>query len=87
MNLDIVTIIWTDPASADAWDDIDQHAKLTASTIISTGFLLHDDDLNMVIALSIDEEAAQASQSLTVPKVLIKSCELIKSIPWPQGDI
>lgn len=70
MKRKIVYLEWQDPTSYDDWDSLKAIENKT-STIKSVGFLLHKSKQVVTIALNVDDDNGDTSQTLTIPMSII----------------
>lgn len=74
----IVLVTWLDAQSYDPWDDIKEHANLKPPLIYSCGFLLTETDECIVINMTHDPIGNDASQSLVIPRQIVKEIVILK---------
>lgn len=67
MTRQIVWIEWSDSASQHGWTDEPQ----PPASIVSCGFLVHEDEASVQLATSVDTDSEMWNCSMTVPKNLI----------------
>lgn len=65
-------VIWEDAVSDDDWVDGDKQYELDLHTIHSLGFILKEDENQVIIALSLDIQRDGSSQRLAVPKGMVR---------------
>ena len=77
-DLKMVMIIWRDCVSYDPWDSMDEHRNRNLHEIKSIGFLVSKTKESLVIVQNIDLESADASMSMSIPMLMVKSIKEIK---------
>lgn len=76
-HLKFIMVVWQDPSSRDEWDSKEIHDG-ECNYIVSAGIVLSETEEKYVIALNCDISADQWSQSLIIPKGLIKSIKCLQ---------
>jgi hypothetical protein len=78
-KIQTVAVLWTDATSHDRWEDIDEAKKLELAKINTLGTMIYEDAEKIIVALSIDEDLEQVSQTLAIPKAWIQRIRRIKA--------
>lgn len=74
-----IYIEWYDPQSEDEWTQI-KDLKLEYPPLLKTyGWCVKEDDKCVLFALNYDERNEQVSQSMCIPKVMIKKKKFLKT--------
>ena len=73
----LVSVTWLDAVSCDSWESISDAQKLNPATMITLGFLLHDDDDKVVIAASYDQDNESVARTYAIPKSWVLSIKEI----------
>lgn len=67
-----VFIEWVDSCGAGHWQNADKVTeRLKATTVISVGYVLRDDDEEIVIAMSLDVVTEDVAHVLAIPHVAV----------------
>ncbi len=82
MSYKPVKVCWVDPHSVDEWIDIDSDEIKKVLECKSTGYLVHESDESITLALNIGLSNDQVSCCLVLPRVCIISIQeyLLKDI-------
>lgn len=73
-NLKPYIVEWDDPATVGRWRDIAQAREETASRCVSVGFLVEKTKKKIVLSLSYDEECRHVSDTIVIPRGVVRSC-------------
>ena len=77
IECDIVTVVWEDPTSCDSWHSMNEPDS-EPHKIHSCGYLIYEAEDYICIALNIDTDSENCSQSITIPRKLIYAVHTVK---------
>lgn len=63
-----VYVVWRDAVSSDSWERLDEAARLELHEIRTLGFLVSEDDSQLVVALNYDRDGDAVSQCIAIPQ-------------------
>lgn len=66
----LVYVEWSDPTSMDDWTPA-KEVRHEANTIKTCGFLVHNKESCLVVALNLDEDEDSVSCCMIIPKCII----------------
>ncbi len=67
-----VFVKWVDSCAAGNWMDANHAAsKIKATAVVSVGYVLRDDDVELVLAQSLDDDCTNVGHVLTIPHVAV----------------
>lgn len=69
----ILLVKWVDSASSSCWQPLED-VDYTPIICTSVGFLIHEDDNSITLALNYGSNPQQVSNITTIPKCSIKEC-------------
>lgn len=70
-------LVWRDATSSDDWCSLSE-LELSCHKIASVGFLLHEDEETLVLALNRDPSEEAASQVIRIPKAWILFRQIVE---------
>lgn len=74
----LVCVVWYDSVSAGGWRDENSYNK--AERCVSVGWLVGQDEYNVAIACSKDEDGEDFLGVVTIPKVAIVSAKVVNEM-------
>ena len=80
MKRPLVVVEWSDAASHDDWDDVDEYeeAWLALKPIVSVGWLYRDDDKAVGIVQNVSVSDGDLAGSITIPRGMIRKVHVVR---------
>ena len=86
-KLCLVKVVWLDAMSDDnTWQELNDLAKQTLRPVTSVGWMLVEDENNIILISSFDEDAQMGGGGCTISKKAVKSIVQLKENLFPERD-
>ena len=80
-DMKMVRVDWLDAMSDDnTWQELDELAKQTLKPVTCVGWILAENEDNIILISSYDEDAQMGGGGCTIPKSCVKKITQLKEV-------